>query len=156
MSRRQQIQMTKSEADQFLLNSRTMILVSNGKDGFPHPMPMWFALDDEGRILMTTFRKSQKTLNLQRDPRVSLLLESGESYAELKSVLIYARAEIIDDEQFTIDTMFHLTVSRGDAQKDQESVIKPRLKRQASKRVVFRFTPEKTVSWDHSKLAGVY
>ncbi len=156
MSRRQQIQMNKSEADEFLLNSRTMILVSNGKDGFPHPMPMWFALDDEGRILMTTFRKSQKTLNLQRDPRVSLLLESGESYAELKSVLIYAKAEIIDDEQFTIDTMFHLSVSRGDAQKDQASAVKPRLKGQASKRVVFRFTPERTVSWDHSKLGGVY
>ncbi|MBT5793136.1 MAG: pyridoxamine 5'-phosphate oxidase, partial [Gammaproteobacteria bacterium] len=88
MSRRDQIKMTDDEIGSYLKNSRTIILVSNGKNGFPHPMPMWYAVDDQNVVYMTTFRKSQKINNLKKDPRVALLVESGDVYQELKSVLI--------------------------------------------------------------------
>ncbi|MDK1023603.1 MAG: pyridoxamine 5'-phosphate oxidase family protein [Gammaproteobacteria bacterium] len=157
MSRREQIQLTEEEIRDFLQSSRTIILVSNGKNGFPHPMPMWYLQDEEGRILMTTFRKSQKILNLKRDPRVTLLVESGDVYTELKSVLIKAEAEIIDDLETTIDTMFKLSVHRGEASSDQEEVMKNGLRNGVGrKRVVMRFKPLSIVSWDHKKLAGVY
>ena len=157
MSRREQIQLTAEETDEFLRSSRTIILVSNGKNGFPHPMPMWYLQDDEGRILMTTFRKSQKIFNLKRDPRVALLVESGDVYQELKSVLIEAEAEIIDDLENTIDTMFKLSVHRGEASPDQEEVMKDGLRNGVgTKRVVMRLKPLSVVSWDHKKLAGVY
>jgi len=157
MSRREQITLTAEEVDEFLRSSRTIILVSNGKNGFPHPMPMWYLQDDEGRILMTTFRKSQKIFNLKRDPRVALLVESGDVYQELKSVLIEAEAEIIDDLENTIDTMFKLSVHRGEASSDQEEVMKDGLRNGVgTKRVVMRFKPLSVVSWDHKKLAGVY
>lgn len=157
MSRREQIQLTDPEIKDFLQSSRTIILVSNGKNGFPHPMPMWYLQDEEGRILMTTFRKSQKILNLKRDPRVALLVESGDVYTELKSVLIRAEAEIIDDLETTIDTMFKLSVHRGEASLDQEEAMKNGLRNGVGKkRVVMRFKPLSIVSWDHKKLAGVY
>lgn len=157
MSRREQIQLTDPEIKDFLQSSRTIILVSNGKNGFPHPMPMWYLQDEEGRILMTTFRKSQKILNLKRDPRVALLVESGYVYTELKSVLIQAEAEIIDDLETTIDTMFKLSVHRGEASLDQEEAMKNGLRNGVGKkRVVMRFKPLSIVSWDHKKLAGVY
>lgn len=157
MPRREQIQLTDPEIKDFLQSSRTIILVSNGKNGFPHPMPMWYLQDEEGRILMTTFRKSQKILNLKRDPRVALLVESGDVYTELKSVLIQAEAEIIDDLETTIDTMFKLSVHRGEASSDQEEAMKNGLRNGVGKkRVVMRFKPLSIVSWDHKKLAGVY
>jgi len=94
-SRREQIQLTPAEIGDFLAAQKTIILVSNGKDGYPHPMPMWFYADDDGVIQCTTFRKSQKVLNLRRDPKAALLVESGEEYAALKGVLIYAQARIV-------------------------------------------------------------
>jgi len=156
MSRRDQITMSDEEIRDFLKSSRTMMLVSNGKDGYPHPMPMWFYVDDEGTVFMTTFRKSQKVKNLKRDPRVTLLAESGEAYQELKSVLIYADAEIIDDLDTTRQTMYNVSVSRGDVAPGQPDVVMGALERTASKRVTMRFKPKKIVSWDHTKLGGVY
>jgi nitroimidazol reductase NimA-like FMN-containing flavoprotein (pyridoxamine 5'-phosphate oxidase superfamily) len=70
--------MTEAEVRRFLDGARTIILNSIGLDGVPHPMPMWFAVEDDGAVVMTTFAKSQKVKNLERDPRVSLLAEDGE------------------------------------------------------------------------------
>ena len=67
MSRRNKINMSDQEINDYLRAARTMILVSNGKDGYPHPMPMWFAIDDDNNIYMSTFRKSQKISNLRRE-----------------------------------------------------------------------------------------
>jgi PPOX class probable F420-dependent enzyme len=156
MSRRDQIKMSDEEIKNFLKSARTMILVSNGKDGYPHPMPMWFWVDDDGTVFMTTFRKSQKVRNLKRDPRVSLLVESGDAYQELRSVLIYAEAEVIDDLEYTKQTMFNISAGRGDVNSDQPDVVMGALERSAGKRVVLRFKPSKIVSWNHAKLGGVY
>lgn len=159
MSRRDQIKMTDNEVRDFLERGRTMILVSNGKDGFPHPMPMWYWLDDKGIVYMTTFRKSQKINNIKRDPRVALLLESGDAYQELKSILIYSSAEIIDDIDYTTEIMFNLSAGRGDLKADQPdaaSAAKAALRKTAEKRVVIKLVPARTVSWDHGKLGGKY
>ena len=75
--------MNDEEIRKFIADSKTIILVSNGPDGVPHPMPMWFVYDDDGTIRMTTYAKSQKIRNLERDPRVALLVESGTEYEEL-------------------------------------------------------------------------
>ncbi len=155
-SRREQIQLTPQEIADYLVAQKTIVIVSNGKDGYPHPMPMWFYADAAGAVYCTTFRKSQKVRNFQRDPRASLLVESGEQYAELKSVLIYARAEIIDHTETVVDTLVKintkgLTVSEEDVQKLTAAVLGT-----AEKRVVLKFTPERYVSWDHAKLGGRY
>ena len=156
MSRRDQIRLTDDEVADFLRTSRTIILVSNGKNGYPHPMPMWYAVDDNNVVTMTTFRKSQKINNLKRDPRVALLVESGDAYQELKSVLIYTEVELIDDVEATRDILFNISVQRGDLQADAGEAIREGMMNTASKRIGMRFTPDKIVSWDHSKLGGVY
>ena len=91
MSRRGQIQMSEEEIHGFLEASRTLILCSNGRDGVPHPMPMWYGVDANGDVIMTTFAKSQKVKNLERDARVSLLVEDGEVYGELRGVVLYGK-----------------------------------------------------------------
>jgi nitroimidazol reductase NimA-like FMN-containing flavoprotein (pyridoxamine 5'-phosphate oxidase superfamily) len=83
-ARRDLIEMTPEEIRAYLLSQRRLIIVSNGPDGFPHPMPMNFIIDEQDRYLITTFRKSQKVKNFERDPKAALLVESGLAYDEMK------------------------------------------------------------------------
>lgn len=156
MSRRDQIRLNPEEITDYLKSSRTIILVSNGKDGYPHPMPMWYAVDDDNTIYMTTFRKSQKINNLRNDPKVALLVESGDAYQELKSVLIYTEVEFIDDVEATRDILFKISVQRGDLQEDAGAAVREGMLKTAEKRMGMKFVPKKIVTWDHSKLGGVY
>lgn len=151
-SRRKSIELTAEERRAFLAEKKTIIIVSNGKNGYPHPMPMWFHVDDDGCVYCTTFAKSQKVFNYRRDPRASLLVESGIEYAELKGVVIYADVEIIEDTELVIDTL--ASINAGGEQLTPEQ--REGMRRSAEKRVALKFTPRQYVSWDHAKLGGVY
>lgn len=147
--------MTPDDIAAYLRAQQRLIVVSNGPHGFPHPVPMNFGIDDRERLLILTFAKSQKVRNLERDPRASLLVESGTIYHEIKSVIVYARAEIIRDRD-------EILANRALFASKTQTVTQgtPEMARQISdsmvKRVIVRFTPERYVSWDHSKLAGKY
>ena len=156
MSRRNQIELSEEEISEYLIKSRTMILVSNGKDGYPHPMPMWYAIDDKKCIYMTTFRKSQKVKNLRKDPKAALLIESGDAYQELKSLIIYTNVELIEEVEAIKDILEQIALQRGDMQEDANEDIREGMLKTAEKRIGMKFKPKKIVSWDHSKLGGVY
>lgn len=155
-SRRSSIALSPEEIRRYLDTRKTIIIVSNGRNGFPHPMPMWFYVDVAGNLYCTTFKKSQKVVNYRRDPRASLLVESGTEYAELKGVVIYADTEVIDDLDVATDTLVKIN-SRGrtvdDAAREQ---LTRAVRKTAEKRVVLKFTPREYVSWDHSRLGGRY
>ena len=155
-SRRDLIRMSEDETRAFLRASKTISIISNGPGGYPHPMPMWFAVDDDGTVRMTTFRKSQKVINVRRDPRVSLLVESGEEYNQLRGVVIYGKAEVVDDAEVVKATLRKISgigaLSDPKALAGAEAVIA----NTAAKRVAILIRPEKTVSWDHAKLGGSY
>ncbi len=156
MSRRDQIKMTDEEVRGFLEETKTVSIVSLGPDGFPHPMPMWFVLEPDGAIRMTTYARSQKVKNLERDARVSLLAEAGTEYAELRGVVIYGRAELISDTEQVIDTLMAAAGQPKPADPEQERALRDGMRANASKRVLIRVKPERVVSWDHRKLGGVY
>ncbi len=155
MSRRDKIRLSDEEIRDFLASRKTIIVCSNGPRGFPHTMPMWFAVDDDGTIRMTTFRKSQKVKNLERDPRVTLLAEDGLDYFELRGVVFYGKCEIVDDIEVVKDTMVRVTareVEDPEALEGMKNVITAT----AEKRVCLLIRPERIVSWDHRKLGGTY
>ncbi len=157
MSRREQIRMSQEEMLHFLRSSKTAILTSNSKEGFPHPMPMWFGVEEDASIIFTTFRKSQKVKNLTRDPRTSILVEDGEEYAKLRGVVIHAHAEITDDVEGTIDAL--LRIGGGDPMAgnlEEREKVRDAVRPTAQKRVLIRCVPERIISWDHGKLGGVY
>jgi PPOX class probable F420-dependent enzyme len=157
MSRRDQISLSDAEMQEFLSSSKTVILCSNGKDGYPHVMPMWFRLAEDGAIHMTTYARSQKVLNLKRDPRATLLVESGIGYAELKGVMFRGQVEIIEDLDQIVDTMMSASNERQPVtDPEQLASLREAMKKTASKRVLLRIQPEVAISWDHSKLGGVY
>ena len=155
-SRRNSIDLSDAEIRAFLDSHKTLIIVSNGNDGYPHPMPMWFYVDDAGCLLCTTFGKSQKVLNLQRDPKASLLVESGVEYAQLKGVVIYARAEVIEDLDAAIDTLVKINTRGTAVDATQRQALSVAVSKTAAKRAVIKFHPQRYVSWDHAKLGGRY
>lgn len=154
-SRRSEIAMTMDEINAYLATQHRVILVSNGANGYPHPMPMNFVFVD-GVYLMTTFRKSQKVMNLRRDPRAALLVESGLDYAALASVLAYADAEILDDTATTLEIMFAIRAKEPGVDSTRADQMREIAEESAPKRVGLRFEPQSFVSWDHRKLAGHY
>jgi PPOX class probable F420-dependent enzyme len=156
MSRRDAIRMSEAEIRDYLEASRTIILCSNGPDGVPHPMPMWYGVDEDGSVIMTTFAKSQKVRNLERDPRVSLLVEDGEVYEQLRGVVLYGKVEIERDTERVLDVLARVSGRQSAAEGADPGALRDALRAQARKRVAMRIRPDRIVSWDHRKLGGTY
>ncbi len=145
--------MTSAEISEYLARARVIILTSNGRDGLPHPMPMFYAVEDGGAVVMTTYTKSQKIQNLRRDPRVSLLVEDGAKYFELRGVVFYGSAELIDDTDEVMRILAAIALRQGEPSDESDEALAGR-RRMASKRTGIRVRPERIVSWDHRKLVG--
>jgi PPOX class probable F420-dependent enzyme len=158
LSRRDQIRMTDAERQQFLAEAQTIVICSLDPNGFPHPMPMWFGLEDDGSVVMTTFTKSQKIKNIERDPRVSLLVEDGTVYNELRGVVLYGRAELLRDTEEVLDVLARVSArsAGGAGNAPDPEQLRSALMATVPKRTGIRIRPEKIVSWDHRKLGGVY
>ena len=152
-SRRDQIMMTTDEVEAFLDEQRTLQVASINADGTPHLVAMWYARHN-GAIAFWTYAKSQKVVNLQRDPRLTVMVESGDKYEELKGVTIYGHARLVSD----LDEVFAF----GDNVYERywgpidNDMVREGVRAMGRKRVVVVVDPDKTVSWDHSKLGGNY
>jgi PPOX class probable F420-dependent enzyme len=154
MSRRAQIRLSDDEQRQLLESERVVVVSSIGVRGWPHSMPLWYVLR-RGEIWIYTYAKSQKVKNLERDPRATLLVETGHAYHELRGVEIESEAEIHRDHELVFEVARELT-SRYSEGAAVEGEAAEALKAQARKRVAIRFEPKRVASWDHSKLGGVY
>lgn len=154
MQRRKTIALTPDEQQRFLEDSHTIILTSLDRHGYPHSVAMWYVVEPDGTVAMTTFAKSQKTLNLRRDARCALLVESGRTYEDLKGLLIRGQATVEQDEDKVLDVLEK--VNRKYGTPDPGGTLRDAMRAQARKRVVIRVPPERVSSWDHRKLAGAY
>ena len=156
--RRDLIRMTDEQLTAFLIQERTLICASVNAAGRPHLMPLWY-LPDGNELLCWTYGASQKVVNLRRDPRATLQIEAGESYELLRGVMFEADVELIDDTQRTAEIGLRLALryAPGDlTPADAPPELEQFIAQQARKRVAMRFTPTRTVSWDHRKLEGRY
>lgn len=162
-SKRGQIELDDAELAAFLTAAKTVIVGTNGPRGVPHMMPLWFVVHDSGdgacagpEIWGWTFAKSQKTKNLERDPRATLLFEDGVSYEKLRGAMLECDVERLTDYDAVRSIGIELFTKYGDGNYPHESVV-AMIEAQAPKRVGLRFTARRVVSWDHRKLAaGVY
>ena len=122
-------------------------------DGAIHVVAMWYGFIDDAPAF-ETYAKSQKVLNLRRDPRITVLVETGEQYDELRGVELVGKGEILEDEE-SVMTVARSVVERYfpvDSEADLDAVAAGL----AHKRVAVKVNVERTVSWDHSKLGGGY
>src|SRR5581483_876377 len=142
VKQRDVIKMTQDEVDEFLQGRHTMSIATVNHDGSIHLVAMWYGFL-EGAIAIETKAKSQKVLNVRRNPQMTVLVEDGESYDELRGVELVGRAEIIDDPE----RMFE----RYQGGKYTEE-MRPFVEVMLNKRVVVKLHVDRTVSWDHRKL----
>ena len=147
-NQRAQIKMTDDEVQAFLRSSRTMTMATMSPSGHPHLVAMWFAYLD-GAVWFETKTKSQKVQNLKRDPRISCMVEAGETYDQLRGVLLQGTAEIVEDQDVLrrvgIDVFERYT---GPFTDDLEPMLETMLR----SRVAVRVDVESVASWDHRKL----
>ena len=151
--RRDQIRMTDEEVAAFLDEQRVVVCATNGRDGFPHLMPLWYVVRD-GELWAWTFAKSQKVRNLERDARASLQVEAGERYDELRGVMLKCDVEVIRDPGRVRELGLEIFARYTGGPVGDE--VRAMVDRQAAKRVAMRFAERERASWDHRKLAGVY
>jgi len=148
---RDAVQMSEAEIASFLDQAHSLQVATIGKDGAPHLTTVWFVVKD-GEILFETYGKSQKVVNLRRDPRIAVLAEDGITYDQLRGVSINGTARLVEDNPERTDLMRVLLghhFSGLDAGQLDAMAAK-----MAEKRIVIAVTPEKVMSWDHTKLAG--
>ena len=146
--------MTPTEVEQFLDGRHVMNIATNGPSGHPHLVAMWFAMID-GKPVFWTFGKAQKVLNIRRDARITALVETGEDYNELRGVELVGTARLVEDHAEIV------RIGALVAQKyNGDIVVGPEgmqfISTQAHKRIGVVIDVEKTVTWDHTKLGGVY
>jgi len=157
VSRRDQIRMSGEEVAGFLAEERTVICATNGRDGFPHLMPLWYVVRD-GELWAWTFAKSQKARNLERDPRATLQVEAGRGYSDLRGVMLKTDVTIHRDTERVAEfgmQLFARYEGVEPAQLDDDT--RAMVLAQAPKRVVLQFSERERATWDHRKLAaGVY
>ena len=145
--------MTDEEVDAFLHERQTMNIATFGPDGNIHLVAMWYGFID-GKPAFETFTKSQKIKNLQRDNRITVLVEDGDEYDKLRGVEIVGTAEVTEDPEVVMPVA-RSVVDRyfGVENPDALDAVAAGL---AHKRSAVVITAEKVVSWDHNKLGGTY
>jgi PPOX class probable F420-dependent enzyme len=143
VSRRGEIEMSDAEVLAFLSEERTLTCATIGRDGWPHLMPLWYVVRD-GECWAWTYAKSQKVVNLERESRCTLQVEAGDSYFELRGVMIKAACAIHRDPELVAGVGNELSRRYGDG-----SPVDPR---QAAKRVALQFVSSNVASFDHRKL----
>ncbi len=150
VNRRGEIRMSAEEVHAFLRTERSATMCSIHPDGSIHAVAMWYGLVN-GQVAVTTKRKSQKVQNLKRDPRLTFLVETGDTYSDLRGIALAGKARLVEDP----DDIWDCAVSMWEARVGPyDESQRPRVEAMVHKRVVVLLDAEKVVSWDHRKLSG--
>jgi PPOX class probable F420-dependent enzyme len=145
--------MTDDEMWDFIESQKSVQVATINKDGSPHLTTLWFAVAD-GKIVLETFTKSQKVVNLGRDPRIALLLETGETYNELRGVSINASAELVTEVEDV--HRLHMAVLVRNTPEIPKDALEKATASMAAKKTAILVKPDRVMSWDHTKLGGIY
>lgn len=151
MTKRGLIRMTDDEAWAFIDECRRAQVATINPDGSAHLVPLAFTQLD-GKLAFWTDPASRKVKNLRRDPRITCLVEAGSTFDDFRAVQITGRATVIDDAETSRragETLF--TRYSGPLDDDSRAVVDGLV----AVRVAIVVEPERIVSWDHRKLAGV-
>jgi PPOX class probable F420-dependent enzyme len=152
-NRRDLIRMTDGEIDEFLHGRRTMNVATFNHDASIHLVAMWYGFY-EGKPAFETFAKSQKVLNVQRDPRITILVEDGEQYEHLRGVEIVGKARVLEDPAEVMEIARDVVRRYIEVGKPED--VDAVAAAMANKRFGVVVEPERVVSWDHNKLGGIY
>ena len=151
-SGRDAVKLTGQEVEEVLAENLKVQVASIGPDGVPHLSTLFYIVRD-GRIVFWTYGRSQKIKNLERDPRVSALVEDGVDYFELRGVSITGKAELVTDQD-RIREIGSAVATRMAHGMDLGDLGREMVERQVSKRWAVVVEPVKVATWDHRKMAN--
>jgi hypothetical protein len=159
--------MGEQEALAFLAEERTLTCATMGPRGWPHVMPLWYVLrpgsdgHSRRRLWSWTYASSQKVRNLERDPRATVQVEAGETYDQLRGVMLECEV-IIHRELGQVAPLGSQILARYSVPRGTEPPAElpaeaaEMVEKQAAKRVGLEFVELRRATWDHRKLGGVY
>ena len=152
-SGRDAVKLTDDEVQQLLGENLKVQVASNGPDGVPHLTTLFYIVRD-GKIAFWTYGRSQKIVNLERDPRVSALVEDGTDYFELRGVSIQGKAEIVRDYDaiFSIGSEVATRMLNAESFEALGDFGRETVEKQAQKRVAVIIHPDHVATWDHRKM----
>lgn len=150
------VAMGPEEVAGFLAANLKVQVATNGHDGYPHLTTLFYVLDDDGRIAFWTYARSQKIRNLERDPRVTALVEDGVDYFELRGASLRGTAEIVRDPEriFAIGAAVATRMVGAASFAELGEIGRAGVESQAAKRVGVVVHPERIATWDHRKMAA--
>ena len=144
--RARSISMDTAELDSFLAEEMMCRLGSVGGDGHPHVSPLWFVWDGSA-LWLHSIVKSQRWTNLMRDPRVSVAVDTGAAYFELRGAELIGSVEVVGDVPRVDPNPATAEPERLWADKYTGGTFVA-----DGKHAWLRLDPEKIVSWDFRKL----
>jgi PPOX class probable F420-dependent enzyme len=146
--RGRRIMMTPGELDAFLTTQRTCRVATVSADGTPHVSALWFLWDGSALWLYSVVR-SRRWADLRHDPRVAIVVDTGEEYESLRGVELSGTVEFVGEIPRTGELCAELdAVETLFARKNFGLNAMPHDGRHAW----LRLRPEKIVSWDFRKL----
>lgn len=150
---RQAVRMSEAEVGDFLAEHLKVQVASLGADGAPHLTTLFYIVRD-GAIAFWTYARSQKIRNLERDPRVSVLVEDGDDYFELRGVSIKGRAELVRGHAGIHEIGSQVATRMAGAESFEElgELGREVVDKQATKRVAVIVHPDSVATWDHRKM----
>lgn len=148
INQRAKIVMADDEITEFIDRSRTATMATVLPNGRPHLVAMWYAVLD-GEIWFETKAKSQKAVNLRRDPTITVMIEDGHTYDTLRGVSIDGTAEIVDDPETNLRVGISVWERYTGPYTDE---MKPFVEQMMNNRVSVRVVESRRRSWDHRKL----
>ena len=152
--------MTPQELIAFLENQRTLIVASLRASGSPVMHAVWFVYRDNA-VYINIQRSSFKFKNILRDPRVSALVEDGESYFELRGAMMEGEAkEVTDDEEILrvqdAQDAKHQRIGSGTENMPAYFTKSREERLQRGDRVLVKIPMTKVRSWDFGKAKAHY
>jgi hypothetical protein len=141
--------MSAEELDGFLGAERTCRVATIGSGG-PHVAPLWFVWHERA-LWLTSLSKSQRWTDLERDPRIAVVVDAGHDYVELRGAELRGKVEVVGEVPRTGEPEPRLeAVERAFAAKYLEGGDFG----YDGKHAWLVLRPEKIVSWDFRKLYG--
>ncbi len=142
--------MSDAEIDEFLAVEPTCRVATIGRDG-PHATPLWFVWH-HGLLWLYSITRSQRWTDLERDPRIGVVVDSGREYLELRGVEIVGSVEPTgevprigesNDELVPVETVFARKYFGADEMFHD------------GRHAWLRVVPTKITSWDFRKLGSL-
>jgi hypothetical protein len=147
--RGRKIAMTAEELDFFLSSERTCRVATVSGAGAPHVTPLWFAWDGTS-LWLTSIVNSQRWADLERDNRVSVVVDAGDDFMELRGVELRGVAMPVGEKPRTGSACAELEVPE---QLFADKYAGGRVHHDG-RHAWLRITTEKIVSWDFRKIGA--